>query len=937
MADDYIHIRNARGNNLKNIDLDIPRGKLVVITGVSGSGKSTLAFDTLFAEGQRRFAESLSAFARQFLGRMSKPAVDLISGIPPAIAISQKVTTRNPRSTVGSSTEIYDYLKLLYSKIGRTYSPVSGREVKCDTAKGVTDYIFSLPPDGYALILADILWKDDGKVEKLLALKEEGFIRLADDKGEVVRIEQVLSDLPAYEGRRMMLLVDRVSTDDTEENRSRALDSAQSAFTKGKGYIAVWGGGTLRGFSNIFEADGILFEQPSEHLFSYNNPLGACPVCGGFGKIVGIDEALVVPDMGKSVYDDAIACWRGEVMNHFKDELVMNAYKFDFPIHKPYCELTREQKDLLWSGNQYFTGIDPFFKWVESQRYKIQYKYMLARYSGKTTCRACGGSRLRKEALYVKVGGKDINELMNMPAGDLARFFEELGKNLDGYDLKLAERPLKEIRQRLGYINSVGLSYLTLNRASNTLSGGESQRINLVSSLGNNLVGSMYILDEPSIGLHSSDTEKLIEVLKKLRDLGNTVIIVEHDEKIMRAADMIIDIGPGAGKNGGEIVYCGGVKEGIEARLEAAAKGIEPAKFSPTIDYLAGIHPFKPAKRHRNLTYGVTVEGARENNLKDITVRFPLRCLTLVTGVSGSGKSSLVGDILYPALYRRINQIGDKPGLHRGISGDLGKISAVEYVDQNPIGKSTRSNPVTYLKVYDDIRKLFSEQPYAKMNGYGHSHFSFNIDGGRCPECQGEGVIKIGMQFMADVQMVCEACGGKRFQPDILEVRYKGKNISDVLDMSVEEAITFFGSQKEPLAQRIAERLQPLVDVGLSYVSLGQSSSTLSGGESQRIKLASFLGKDSGPQESVLFIFDEPTTGLHYYDIEKLLKAFDALIARGHSIIVVEHNLEMVRAADWIIELGPGAGEAGGNVIFEGTPEELAKHPEIPTGACLVG
>ncbi len=935
MNDEYIHIVKARGNNLKNIDLDIPRGKLVVITGVSGSGKSTLAFDTLFAEGQRRFAESLSAFARQFLGRMSKPAVDLISGIPPAIAISQKVTTRNPRSTVGSSTEIYDYIKLLFAKIGHTYSPVSGREVKCDTAKGVADYIFSLPAGGYALILADILWSEDGKVEKLLALKEEGYIRLADVNGEVFRIDQALSDMPSFEGREMMLLADRVSTDPLEENRSRALDSIQSAFAKGKGRVAVWGDGNLRRFSNIFEADGIVFEEPNEYLFSYNNPLGACPVCGGFGKVVGIDEALVIPDMTKSVYDDAIACWKGEVMHHLKDQLVMNAYRFDFPIHKPYCELTKEQKDLLWSGNGFFTGIDPFFKWVETQKYKIQYRYMLSRYSGKTTCRACGGSRLRKEALYVKVGGRNIDELMNMPAGDLAAFFANLDNILDDYDRKLAERPLKEIRQRLEYINSVGLSYLTLNRASNTLSGGESQRINLVSSLGNNLVGSMYILDEPSIGLHSRDTEKLIEVLKKLRDLGNTVIVVEHDEQIMRAADMLIDIGPGAGKNGGEIVYCGDVEEGIAARLEQQRKGETPAKLSPTIDYLSGVHPFRHVKGKRNLTYGVTVEGAMQNNLKDITVRFPLRCLTLVTGVSGSGKSSLVGDILYPALYRRINQIGDKPGIHKAISGDLGKISAVEYVDQNPIGKSTRSNPVTYLKVYDDIRCLFSEQPYAKMNGYGHSHFSFNIDGGRCPECQGEGVIKIGMQFMADVQMVCEACGGKRFQPDILEVRYKDKNISDVLDMSVEEAIAFFGSQKEPLAKRIAERLQPLVDVGLSYVSLGQSSSTLSGGESQRIKLASFLGKETSPNESVLFIFDEPTTGLHYYDIEKLLKAFDALIARGHSIIVVEHNLEMVRAADWIIELGPGAGDEGGKVIFEGTPEELARHPEIPTGACL--
>ena len=924
MTDGYIHIKGARGNNLKNIDLDIPRGKLVVITGVSGSGKSTLAFDTLFAEGQRRFAESLSAFARQFLGRMSKPAVDLISGIPPAIAISQKVTTRNPRSTVGSSTEIYDYLKLLFAKVGRTYSPVSGREVKCDTAKGVADYIFSLPEGEFALILADIRWKEEGKVEKLLSLKEEGFIRLAGEDGSIYRIEQVLSDMDSFKNRDMMLLVDRVQIEQGEENRSRILDSAKSAFSAGKGYMAVWGGGALRRFSNIFEADGILFEQPAEHLFSYNNPLGACPVCGGFGKITGIDEELVIPDMSKSVYDDAVACWKGEAMSYFRNELVMNAYKFDFPIHKPYCELTQAQKDLLWSGNEFFTGIDPFFEWVESQKYKIQYKYMLARYSGKTTCRACGGSRLRKEALYVKVGGKDISQLMEMPCGELARFMESLNGILDGYERQVAERPLKEIRQRLEYINSVGLSYLTLNRPSNTLSGGESQRINLVSSLGNNLVGSMYILDEPSIGLHSSDTEKLIGVLKKLRDLGNTVIIVEHDEQIMRAADLLIDIGPGAGRNGGEIVYCGGVAEGIAARIS-----------SPTLDYLSGARPIRFTKKHRSLTYGVVVEGAGENNLKDITVRFPLKCLTLVTGVSGSGKSSLVGDILYPALYRKINQIGDKPGLHRGLSGDIGKITAVEYVDQNPIGKSTRSNPVTYLKVYDDIRRLFSEQPYAKMNGYGHSHFSFNIDGGRCPECQGEGVIKIGMQFMADVQMVCEACGGKRFQPDILEVRYKGKNISDILDMSVEEAIAFFGSQPEPLAKRIAERLQPLVDVGLSYVSLGQSSSTLSGGESQRIKLASFLGKDTSAKDSVLFIFDEPTTGLHYYDIEKLLKAFNSLLDRGHSIVVVEHNLEMVRNADWIIELGPGAGDEGGRVIFEGTPEELARHPEIPTGACL--
>ncbi len=931
MADEYIHIKGARGNNLKNIDLDIPRGKLVVITGVSGSGKSTLAFDTLFAEGQRRFAESLSAFARQFLGRMTKPAVDLISGIPPAIAISQKVTTRNPRSTVASSTEIYDYLRLLFAKIGRTYSPVSGEEVHCDTSKSVTDQIFSLKDAGYVLILADIRWEDEGKVEKLIGIKEEGFIRLASDSGEVVRIEQVLSDMEAFFGKRMLLLVDRVSSDDTDDNRSRALDSVQTAFSRGNGRMAVFAEGTLKEFSNIFEADGILFEEPSEHLFSYNNPLGACPVCGGFGKITGIDEALVIPEPEKSVYQECVACWRGEVMRHFKDELVMNAEKFGFPIHKPYCELTKAQKDLLWSGNEWFTGIDPFFKWVDSQRYKIQFKYLQARYSGQTVCRACGGSRLRKEALYVKVGGRDINELMNMPIGDLSIFLDNLTDSLTEYEKTLAERPLKELRQRLEYINSVGLSYLTLNRASNTLSGGESQRINLVSSLGSNLTGSMYILDEPSIGLHSRDTERLIGVLKELRNLGNTVIIVEHDEQIMRAADLIIDIGPGAGKFGGEVVYSGPVDEGVRKRL---ASGDVPGT-SLTIDYLAGINPIQERGKKKLSQYSIEVVGARQNNLKDISVKFPLKCMTVVTGVSGSGKSSLVGDILYPALYRHINQMGDKPGLFRELRGDLRKITAVEYVDQNPIGKSSRSNPVTYLKIYDDIRKLFSEQPYAKMNGYGHSHFSFNIDGGRCPECQGEGVIKIEMQFMADVTMVCDACGGKRFQPDILEVKYQGKNISDVLDMSVDEAIKFFGSQKEPLAQRIAAKLQPLVDVGLSYVSLGQSSSTLSGGESQRIKLAYFLGREAAGNESILFIFDEPTTGLHYYDIAKLLKSFDALVARGHSIIVVEHNLEMIKAADWIIELGPDAGEKGGNVIFEGTPEELAGRDDIPTGKVL--
>ena len=907
-----IHIRGARVNNLQNIDLDIPLGKLVVITGISGSGKSSLAFDTLFAEGQRRFAESLSSFARQFLGRMSKPDVDLISGIPPAIAIEQKTTTRNPRSTVGTTTEIYDHLRLLFARIGKTYSPVSGREVRCDTAKSVADYVSTLEKGSTVLILADIRWSEEGKVEKLLNLKEEGFTRLATRDGRISKMEEAMQHIDQFSDE-WLLLVDRLSADSDDDTVSRVLDSAQTAFAQGKGYLCIWNEKAgARSFSNLFEADGIRFEEPTEHLFSYNSPLGACPVCGGYGKTIGIDESLVVPDPTLSVYQGAIACWRGEVMKQLADELIMNAYKFDFPVHKPYIELTPEQKKLLWEGNEYFTGITPFFNWVESQRYKIQYKYMLSRYSGKTTCHACGGSRLRPEALYVKIGGKNIHELMTMPVGELSAFFDNL--ELDDYDRAVAERPLREISSRLKYICEVGLSYLTLSRASNTLSGGESQRINLVSSLGNNLVGSMYILDEPSIGLHERDTQRLIGVLKRLRDLGNTVVVVEHDRNIIEAADQLIDIGPYAGVNGGKIVFQGKIADGIAAGAS-----------SLTLDYLSGARKIQVPQKKRSWKYAVEVVGARENNLKNISVKFPLRCLTVVTGVSGSGKSSLVGDILYPALYRHINQIGSKPGIFKELRGDIGKVASVEYIDQNPIGKSSRSNPVTYLKVYDDIRKLFSEQPYAKMNGYGHSHFSFNIDGGRCPECLGEGVIRIPMQFMADVEMVCEACGGKRFQSDILEVKYQGKDISDVLDMSVEEAIGFFGSQSEPLAKRIAERLQPLVDVGLSYISLGQSSSSLSGGESPRIKLASFLGKDFEARGSIMFVFDEPTTGLHFHDIGKLLKAFTALVERGHSIIVVEHNLDVIRAADWVIDLGPDAGSAGGEVVFEGTPEDLAK------------
>lgn len=911
MQDRKIHIKGARVNNLKNVNIDIPLGKLVVITGISGSGKSSLAFGTLFAEGQRRFAESLSAFARQFLGRMSRPDVDLITNIPPAIAISQKVATRNPRSSVGSTTEIYDHLRLLFARIGRTFSPVSGREVRCDTAKDVASYICGLEEGTTALLAAKIGWEPEYRVERLLALKEEGFSRLCSLDGKVVKIDEVLQHRGDFEDEHL-LLCDRIIAASDEDTVSQVLDSAQTAFTKGGGHAFVWDGHSLRPFSNLFEADGITFEKPDEYLFSFNSPVGACRKCGGYGKIVGIDESLVIPDPTLSIYQGAVACWRGNLMQNLKDQLVMNARLFDFPIHKPYIELTDTQKSILWDGNEYFTGITPFFKWVETQRYKIQYNYMLSRYSGKTVCPECGGSRLRKEALYVKVGGKNIAELMAMPVSELAVFFDNL--QLTPFEREVAERPLKEIRSRLRYICDVGLGYLSLSRPSNTLSGGESQRISLVSTLGNNLVGSMYILDEPSIGLHERDTMRLIGVLKRLRDLGNTVIVVEHDRNIIEAADELIDIGPLAGRNGGEVVFQGVASEGIRNGIRTL-----------TLDYLCGLRKVPVPESRRKWKYFVEIAGARENNLKNITVKFPLRCLTVVTGVSGSGKSSLVGDILHPALYRHLNQLGGKPGIFGSIGGDIGRIQRIEYIDQNPIGKSSHSNPVTYLKIYDDIRKLFSEQPYAKMNGYGHSHFSFNIDGGRCPECQGEGVIRIPMQFMADVEMVCESCGGRRFKSDILEVKYRGCNISDILEMSVEQAFEFFSESGEPLASRIADKLQPLIDVGLSYLSLGQSSSSLSGGESQRIKLASFLSKDCDAKGSILFIFDEPTTGLHFHDTGKLLAAFNALISNGHSIIVVEHNTDVIRAADWVIDLGPDSGPDGGEVVFEGTPEELVK------------
>ena len=967
-AEGNIIIRRAKVNNLKDITVEIPRNRLVVVTGISGSGKSSLAFDTLFAEGQRRFAESLSSYARQFLGRMSKPDVEMIEGIPPAIAIEQKVNIRNPRSTVATTTEIYDFLRLLFARIGRTYSPVSGLEVRAHTVQDVLLPIF----DGQAhtvYILSDVRWKERAdKVELMLQLKEEGYGRFFDpDTQEVLRIEDVMQMGGNYPAD-LQLLVDRAKTkgDSDEDLRTRLLSSIQTAFDKGEGDMSLYivgdeerspkgdrpeaagdnrgqsplkqkeargAGGAIVRFCSRFELDGMTFREPDEYLFSFNSPLGACPECGGLGKIIGISEDLVVPDKTKTIYDGAIACWRGDKMGWFKDLVVKNAEKYDIPVFVPYCKLTEKQKDTLWTARSggvtdesTIVGIDEFFEWVNQNRYKIQYKYMLSRYSGRTTCHACGGSRLRKEALYVRVGGKNIHELLSMTIDELLAFFENV--ELTEYERSIAGKAIEEIVFRLRCIQDVGLGYLTLSRAMNTLSGGESQRVNLVNALGSSLVGSMYILDEPSIGLHPRDTDRLIAVLKRLRDIGNTVVVVEHDPEIIRAADLLIDMGPKAGVHGGEVVF-----QGIAEQFTP-----EELKRSLTLQYLTGER--KPYVRtKRPWQYSITVNGAMQNNLKDIDVQFPLGVMTVVTGVSGSGKSSLVGDILYPALHRRINETGDLPGTFKGLSGNLDRVTRVEYVDQNPIGKSSRSNAVTYLKVYDDIRKLLSEQQFAKINGFTPSFFSFNQEGGRCPECQGDGFVKIGMQFMADVTMVCESCGGKRFKPEILEVRYKDKNVDDILNMSVEEAIAFFSAQKEDLAKAIAEELQPLVDVGLGYIKLGQPSSTLSGGESQRIKLAYFLslsrGDDRPRKDRILFMFDEPTTGLHFYDVEKLLKAFDALLSRGHSVIVVEHNLDVIRSADWVIDLGPDAGDRGGEVVFAGTPEDLAAHGNTFTAQYL--
>ena len=910
-----ILIKGAKLHNLKNITVGIPRNKLVVITGLSGSGKSSLAFDTLYAEGQRRYVESLSSYARQFLGKLDKPKVDNIIGIAPAIAIQQKVNTSNPRSTVGTSTEVYDYLKLLFARIGKTYSPISGQEVKKHTVTDVVDAVMRYPEGTKLLLLAPVSIPKDRTVEQVLKLLlQQGYARIL-HKEEIIRLEE--DNLPKNLDN-FQLVVDRVIVRHDEDFQHRLADAVDTAFFEGKGecYIQEMDGVVQTHFSNRFELDGITFLEPNVHLFSFNNPYGACPKCDGYGDTIGLDEDLIVPNTGLSVYENAIYPWRGETMSWFRDQLVNNAYKFDFPIHKPWFELTDKQKQLVWDGNKYFTGLTDFFKELEDKSYKIQNRVLLARYRGKTRCHECHGKRLRKEANYVKIAGKSISDLVELPIEELQIFFKEL--KLNDYEQEVAKRLLLEINNRLQFLADVGLGYLTLNRKSNTLSGGESQRINLATSLGSSLVGSMYILDEPSIGLHPRDTERLISVLKSLRDLGNTVIVVEHDEDIMKAADYIIDIGPEAGTHGGEVVAAGTYEELLKAN-------------TLTGKYLSGRLTIEVPKKRRTSPHYITLVGCRENNLKNIDVTFPLDMLTVVTGVSGSGKSTLVKKLLYPAIQKELDLGGEKIGQFTKIEGKYKHLQSVEFVDQNPIGKSSRSNPITYIKAYDDIRALFASQKLAKMRNFQSKHFSFNVDGGRCEVCKGEGEVTIEMQFMADVHLTCEACGGKRFKKEVLEVMYEGKNIDDLLNTTIDDAVAFFQKHKQT---KIAEKLKPLQDVGLGYVTLGQSSSTLSGGEAQRIKLASFLSK-SDSKEKVLFIFDEPTTGLHFHDIRKLLDSLQALIEKGHSVIIIEHNVEMIKSADYVIDLGLEGGAKGGNLIATGTPEEIAKNKQSYTGKYL--
>ena len=927
----YITIQGARVNNLKNISVNIPRGKFVVITGLSGSGKSSLAFDTLYAEGQRRYVESLSSYARQFLGRMGKPECDFIKGIPPAIAIEQKVNSRNPRSTVGTSTEIYEYLRLLFARIGKTYSPISGEVVKKHSTDDLVEKMMSFTPGTKFTILCPIVPRAGRSTKEQLAIDlQQGFTRV-EVNGEVVRIEDYLKTMesetsdPAMpphrdnvDGTSIYLLIDRMTAGDDQSTISRLIDSAETAFYEGDGtcLMRFYPAGLLYTFSKKFEADGIEFEETTDQLFSFNSPMGACPECEGFGKVMGIDETLVVPNTALSVYDGAVVCWRGEKMGEWLTEFIRRAAKHDFPIFEPYYNLTQAQKDFLWHGKRTEACIDSFFQMLQENQYKIQYRVMLARYRGKTICPVCRGTRLKKEALYVKVGGRSIAELVDLPITELQTFF--LNLQLDEHDAAVAKRLMMEINNRLRFLVEVGLGYLTLSRLSNTLSGGESQRINLATSLGSSLVGSLYILDEPSIGLHSRDTEKLIRVLRQLQELGNTVVVVEHDEEIIRAADYIIDIGPNAGRLGGEIVYEGDMHD------------LKTGSNSHTVRYLLGEEVIPTPLTHRPWNNYIKVKGARENNLKGIDVKFPLNVMTVVTGVSGSGKSTLVRDIFYRALKREYGESSERPGEHLGIEGDIKMMTNIEFVDQNPIGKSSRSNPVTYLKAYDEIRKLYADQPLSKQMGYTAGHFSFNSEGGRCEECKGEGTVTVEMQFMADLVLECESCHGKRFKKEILDVQFKEKNIYDILDMTVNQAIEFFTEHHQ---QKIVRKLIPLQDVGLGYIKLGQSSSTLSGGENQRVKLAYYLSIEK--TAPTIFVFDEPTTGLHFHDIRKLMESFDALINRGHTIIIIEHNMEVIKCADHIIDLGPEGGNRGGNLVACGTPEEIAACEESYTGKYL--